>query len=58
MQMPEGSGAVRSSGRILFDQAHVVARAQPVLEAAGVAGRCRIEAGSFFESIPEGAMPM
>jgi O-methyltransferase domain/Dimerisation domain len=39
---------------VLFDQAHVVAQAQPVLEAAGVADRCRVEAGSFFESIPEG----
>jgi len=39
---------------VLFDQAHVVARAQPLLEAAGVADRCRIEAGSIFESIPEG----
>ena len=43
---------------ILFDQAHVVARAQPVLEAAGVAGRCRIEAGSFFSQSRRGAMPM
>lgn len=39
---------------VLFDQAHVVARAQPLLEAAGVADRCQAEAGSFFESIPEG----
>jgi hypothetical protein len=38
---------------VLFDQAHVVARAQPVLEAAGVADRCRVEAGSIFESLPE-----
>jgi hypothetical protein len=37
---------------VLFDQAHVIARAQPVLEAAGVADRCRIEAGNIFESIP------
>ena len=39
---------------ILFDQPHVVARAEPVLRAAGVADRCRIEAGSFFEAVPEG----
>jgi hypothetical protein len=39
---------------ILFDQAHVVAGADQVLEAAGVADRCRIESGSFFESVPEG----
>jgi hypothetical protein len=38
---------------VLFDQAHVVTRAQPLLEAAGVADRCQVEAGSFFESIPE-----
>ena len=39
---------------VLFDQAHVVAGAEPVLEAAGVADRCRIESGSFFEKVPEG----
>jgi hypothetical protein len=39
---------------VLFDLAHVVARAEPLLEAAGVADRCRVEAGSIFESIPEG----
>jgi O-methyltransferase domain len=31
-----------------------VARAQPVLEAAGVARRCAVVGGSFFETIPEG----
>ena len=39
---------------VLFDQAHVVARADQVLEAAGVADRCRIESGNFFEAVPEG----
>jgi ubiquinone/menaquinone biosynthesis C-methylase UbiE len=39
---------------ILFDRPDVVARAQPVLEAAGVAGRCDVVGGSFFEAIPEG----
>jgi hypothetical protein len=39
---------------VLFDQAHVVARAQPLLQAAGVADRCRVEGGSVFESIPHG----
>ena len=39
---------------VLFDQSHVVAGAGPVLEAAGVADRCRIESGSFFEAVPEG----
>ena len=39
---------------ILFDRPDVVARAQPVLEAAGVAKRCAVVGGSFFETIPEG----
>jgi hypothetical protein len=39
---------------VLFDQAHVVAGADQVLEAAGVANRCRIESGNFFEAVPEG----
>jgi hypothetical protein len=38
---------------ILFDQAHVVANASGVLR--DVADRCRVVAGSFFESVPEGA---
>jgi hypothetical protein len=33
---------------ILFDQAHVVAGAPPVLEEAGVAVRCAIAGGDFF----------
>jgi O-methyltransferase domain/Dimerisation domain len=37
---------------VLFDQPHVVAGAAAVLEEAGVAGRCRIEAGDFFEAVP------
>ena len=40
---------------ILFDQAHVVAEAPPVLAAAGVAHRVTIESGSFFERVPAGA---
>ena len=39
---------------ILFDRPDVVARAQPVLEAAGVARRYAVVGGSFFETIPEG----
>src|SRR6185436_14812355 len=39
---------------ILFDQAHVVAGADSVLAAAGVADRCEIVAGSFFENVPTG----
>ena len=40
---------------ILFDQEHVVSGAEPILRAAGVLDRCQIVAGSFFESVPEGA---
>lgn len=39
---------------VLFDQPHVVAGAPQVLEEAGVADRCRVESGSFFEAVPEG----
>lgn len=40
---------------VLFDQPHVVAGAPPLLESAGVADRCRVIGGSFFELLPEGA---
>src|SRR5262249_46647149 len=40
---------------LLFDQPHVVERARPMLEAAGVARRCAIEDGDFFKSVPRGA---
>jgi O-methyltransferase/methyltransferase family protein len=40
---------------VLFDQPHVVALAHDLLQAAGVADRCRVVGGSFFESVPEGA---
>jgi hypothetical protein len=40
---------------ILVEQPHVVEAACGYLEAAGVAGRCRVVAGSFFEALPEGA---
>jgi hypothetical protein len=39
---------------VLFDLPHVVARAAPVLDAAGVAARCDIVAGDFFTSVPQG----
>lgn len=39
---------------LLYDRPHVVAGAPAVLEAAGVAARCRIEAGDFFERVPVG----
>jgi hypothetical protein len=40
---------------ILFDQAHVVDAARPILEREGVADRVRLESGSFFERVPSGA---
>jgi hypothetical protein len=40
---------------ILFDLPHVVAGAREVLESRKVLDRCRIESGSFFESVPTGA---
>jgi len=40
---------------ILFDQPHVVASAAPLVAQAGVADRCEIQAGSFFEAVPDGA---
>jgi hypothetical protein len=39
---------------VLLDQPHVVAGAETVLGAAGVAERCRVVGGSFFEAVPEG----
>jgi hypothetical protein len=42
---------------VLFDQPHVLAAARPVLEAAGVADRCQVIAGSFFEALPAGGVP-
>lgn len=46
--------AHRAVRGILFDRPEVVARARPVLEAAGVADRCEVVGGSFFEAVPEG----
>jgi hypothetical protein len=40
---------------ILFDLGHVVGRAKENLKTAGLAGRCRVIEGSFFESVPAGA---
>jgi SAM-dependent methyltransferase len=39
---------------VLFDLPHVIAHAQPVLRAAGVADRCRVVGGDFFEAVPDG----
>jgi len=40
---------------VLFDQPHVLDGAEELLRAAGVADRCRIVAGSFFDDVPEDA---
>lgn len=40
---------------VLYDLEAVVTQAQPVLAAGDVAGRCRVEAGSFFDFVPAGA---
>jgi SAM-dependent methyltransferase len=40
---------------ILFDLPHVVAGAPAVLESNGVAERCQVVHGDFFNSVPEGA---
>jgi hypothetical protein len=37
---------------LLFDQPHVVAGAAAVLEDGGIAARCEVVAGSFFERVP------
>lgn len=39
---------------VLFDQPHVVSGAGPILAEAGVADRCQVVGGSFFEAVPEG----
>lgn len=39
---------------ILFDLPHVVAGAAPVLTEAGVADRCQLVGGDFFDSVPTG----
>lgn len=40
---------------ILFDMPDVIATAQPLLDQAGIADRCRQVGGDFFESVPAGA---
>jgi hypothetical protein len=39
---------------VRFDQPDVVAHAEPILRAAGVADRCEVVGGSFFEDVPGG----
>jgi hypothetical protein len=40
---------------LVFDLPHVVAESPPLLEAAGVAERCQVVGGSFFDGVPPGA---
>lgn len=40
---------------ILFDLGHVVARARERLRGDGIADRCQVIEGSFFETVPSGA---
>ncbi|MHC4711918.1 MAG: methyltransferase [Planctomycetota bacterium] len=47
--------ACPSASGILFEQPHVAAAARSHLESRGVAGRCRVAEGDFFEGVPEGA---
>ncbi|HEV8194671.1 MAG TPA: methyltransferase [Ktedonobacterales bacterium] len=39
---------------VLFDLPHVVASAEHLLQEAGVADRCEVVGGDFFESVPSG----
>jgi hypothetical protein len=39
---------------VLFDRPHVVAGAETELRAAGIADRCRITGGDFFQAVPTG----
>jgi hypothetical protein len=40
---------------ILFEQPHVIQGAEPVIASFGVASRCEVSAGDFFEKVPSGA---
>ncbi len=39
---------------VLFDQPHVIARAESVLRFAGIWERCQVVGGNFFEEVPPG----
>ncbi|MFG0332167.1 MAG: methyltransferase, partial [Maioricimonas sp. JB049] len=40
---------------ILYDLPHVVERARPHIEAAGLSDRCQLIGGDFFQHVPSGA---
>jgi hypothetical protein len=46
--------ATPSAQGVLYDLANVVEGAPSLLAGEGVAGRCRIESGSFFDHVPAG----
>ena len=39
---------------IVFDQSHVIEHAGPVIAGLGVADRCKLSPGSFFDEVPPG----
>jgi hypothetical protein len=39
---------------VLFDLPHVIAEAGPLLDSAGVRGRCELTSGDFFKAVPAG----
>ncbi|WP_055483317.1 methyltransferase [Sphaerimonospora mesophila] len=45
----------RDARGVLLDLPHVVAAAPALLSEAGLAGRCEVVPGSFFDSVPTGA---
>ena len=47
--------ANREMRGILFDMPHALATAQPLLDRAGIADRCKLVGGDFFEVVPAGA---
>lgn len=54
-QLADILAATPSLTGILFDLPHVAPAAQALLTGRGLAARCSVEGGSFFESVPMGA---
>jgi O-methyltransferase domain len=47
--------ATRGLAGIVFDQPHVIERAKEEVKSAGMADRCEVIGGSFFDEVPRGA---
>lgn len=47
--------AHRRAQGVLFDLSHAIEAAAPHLQRAGIADRCELVAGNFFDSVPSGA---